>query len=208
MTTTKGSVVGDPSPVVRDVVIGIGKVAANLGIGANNIGAMAVGGAPTQPYDSSSAVQEITTHALEVLTLVSPFLNQAGPASVMMAESKPAAIATANEAQQLPASVRPGAAGALTTRDGQTFTATTRGNASLEPRVQPALDSVPPGQRSLFHGRCCEPRLVSAALRAGADMRGASVSVVKVRGLGNPNHGASLSACSSCQSVLKFAGID
>jgi len=87
--------------VAADVVIAAGKVAANLLFGANNIGAQATGGELIQPYDSAAKVQDITMHALEVLTIVSPLLNQAGPASVMMAESRPAAVASTAAARQL-----------------------------------------------------------------------------------------------------------
>lgn len=197
--------------VAVDVVISAGKVAANLLTGMSNIGNIAISGSNAQltaPFDSSSKVQDVAMHALEVLTLVSPLLAEAGPLTVMSAESRPAAVMAANEAQQLPASSRPTAAGALTTRDGQTFTVTNRGNPNLDTGTQAALDAVAPAQRSAYHGKCCEPRLVSMARRAGADTRGASIDVVKVRAFGNVKHGATLNACSSCQAILKFAGID
>jgi hypothetical protein len=63
-------------------------------IGALNIGAKATGGELIQPYDSASAIEDTTMHALEVLTVVSPFLNQAGPSNVIMAESKSATTTT------------------------------------------------------------------------------------------------------------------
>jgi RHS repeat-associated protein len=152
--------------VAVDVVISVGKVAANLLTGMSNMGNIAINGSNAQltaPFDSSSKMQDVAMHALEVLTLVSPLLAEAGPVTVMSAQSRPAADMAANEAQQLPASIRPGAAGALTTRDGQTFTATSSGNPNLEPGVKAALDAVPSAQRSAYHGRCYEPRLVSAA---------------------------------------------
>ena len=94
VTTTRPAVTGDGGPIARDMGIGIYKVAANLLIGVKNIGAMATGGQLTEPYDSASDVQDITMHVLEVGTLVSPLLNQAGPATVMTASSRQAVVAT------------------------------------------------------------------------------------------------------------------
>ena len=116
-----------------------------------------------------------------------------------------AAVSTANGAQQLASAVRPKAAGAAQAVTGEMTTATSvRGGTppSLHPTVQKFLDSVPQGARGRAHGRCCEPQLISNMLNAGVDPKGAAISVVRVRPVGNPQHATPMPPCSTCQLLL------
>lgn len=130
-----------------------------------------------------------------------------GPANVMFAESKTtvavseAAISAANQAQKLPGAIRPGAAGAARSVTGEIFSATSR-RGPLHPTVQGILNKIPQGAISNTHGACCEPKLVSQMLDAGVSPKGATFSVVRVRGAGNPNHGTQLQPCSTCKLLL------
>ena len=51
-----------------------------------------------QPYEAQNAGQAYGQHVVTVLSLGLPLLQEAGPVSVMMAESKPAAAASAESA--------------------------------------------------------------------------------------------------------------
>jgi RHS repeat-associated protein len=113
------------------------------------------------------------------------------------------ARSVANAAQS--AAPRPGAAAALRAR-GQTFTGTS-GARPVNPRVQQMLDDVPANQRSAFHGKCAEINCLSQAADAGVDVRGGTISVVRVRAPGNPSHGTPLPPCSSCAHVLQNSGV-
>jgi hypothetical protein len=122
-----------------------------------------------------------------------------------MAAANEAAVSTANEVQQLTPSVRPNAAGGAQAVTGETTTAVSvRGGTppSLHPTVQNFLDSVPQAARGPAHGRCCEPQLISNMLKAGVDPKGAAISVVRVRSVGNPNHATPMTACNTCQLLL------
>ena len=115
-----------------------------------------------------------------------------------------AAVNLANEVQQLSRSVRPGSAGAVQATSGEVFTATsgTRGAGPLHPEVQRFMNNIPPNARSATHGACCEPKLVSQMLNAGVNPKGAAFSVVRVRGVGNPDHAMPMGPCSTCTLLL------
>ena len=99
------------SPVqgVKNAVIGVAKSGANVAIGASNIGSLAIHGnavvddgslaAPiTEPYEPKGTVQEIAMNATDVLMLVSGLGSKAGPANVIVAETKETTVARASEA--------------------------------------------------------------------------------------------------------------
>ena len=92
---------------------------------------------------------------------------------------------------------RPTTVAALETGDG-TFTGVSGSSQPLHRRVQNALDAIPPSQRSPFHGRCAEPQCISRALEAGVDPAGGTMTAARVRAHGNPSHGTTIPACSSC----------
>jgi RHS repeat-associated protein len=206
---------GAPCPVLEmiapDAGIGAGKAIANIGLGMNNFMAERGLGEHVEPYKADNFAQDIGMIITEKVSILGAFLGgrpQVG--GVLVAETKTtaqvAAISAADEVRLLPGASRPGAAGALVATNGQSVTATTK-TAGVSAGVQGALDRVPPAQRSAFHGKCCEPRLISKAQNAGINVRGADISVVRVRGIGNAAHGTTLPACSSCRAVLDFYGI-
>jgi RHS repeat-associated protein len=195
-----------------NVVTAIAKEAANAFIGMGNVTRHFQGQEPVELYKPDNKTQAVVMVVTGDVALFAGALGgkpQVG--GVLVAEtrtaSQVAALTVANEAQTLSGAARPGAAGALVSTTGQTVTATTR-SGSINAGVQAVLDRVPASQRSAYHGKCCEPRLISQAQDAGINLRGAQLSVVKVRAPGNPAHGATLAPCSSCRAVLKFAGID
>lgn len=110
----------------------------------------------------------------------------------------------ANKLQKLPASVRPNAAGAAQATTGEMVTATSARGAqpTLHPAIQKLLDKVPALSRGAAHGRCCEPQLASKLLEAGANPRGATFSVVRIRPPGNPAQGTPISPCETCRILL------
>jgi RHS repeat-associated protein len=206
---------GTPCPVLEmiapDAGIGAGKAIANIGLGMNNFMAERGLGEHVEPYKADNFAQDIGMIITEKVSILGAFLGgrpQVG--GVLVADTKTtaqvAAISAADEVRLLPGASRPGAAGALVATNGQSVTATTK-TAGVSAGVQGALDRVPPAQRSAFHGKCCEPRLISKAQNAGINVRGADISVVRVRGIGNAAHGTTLPACSSCRAVLDFYGI-
>jgi RHS repeat-associated protein len=62
---------------------------ANIGIGASNIGAEAVNGSPTQPYQANNAGEAYGMRVVEVVSVFGGLLSGKGPARVMVAETKP-----------------------------------------------------------------------------------------------------------------------
>ena len=196
---------------VPDVYKGEAKAAANIFLGMGNVTAAFTGGEPTALYTPSNktqAVMMIVTDRVALFAGLSSGRPQVGGVAVAETNTtaQVAAISVANEAQALRGANRPGAAGALVATNGQTVTTTSR-SGGINAGVQGALDKVPASQRSDFHGKCCEPRLISKAQDAGINVQGAEISVVRVRAPGNPLHGTPLKACSSCRAVLDFAGI-
>ena len=110
----------------------------------------------------------------------------------------------ADKVQPLPSSVRPGAGGAGQATTGEMFTAASVRGArpTLNPTVQKILDNTPQSLRGRAHGQCCEPQLVSQMLNAGVNPKGATFTVVRVRGVGDPLHGTPIPPCPSCQFLL------
>ena len=47
------------------------------------------------------------------------------------------------------------------------------------------MDDIPEEARSDYHGQCCEPAMVSAALDAGVNPRGGTISTAAVGRPGN-----------------------
>jgi RHS repeat-associated protein len=124
-----------------------------------------------------------------------------------------AAKSKANQIQAAHSSgkTRPASAAGLS-KDGQTFTgASTKGETppTLDPRVQEALDNIPPELRAPGgqHGRCGEPAAISDALNHGVDPAGGKMAAVEVRAPGNPKHGIPKPACNSCKELMKIFGI-
>ena len=178
----------------KDVAIGALKAAANLGISTANFSKAFLGGTPDEPYLPTNKTQGVSMIVVEKATFfVGLLTGRANVGGVAIAESQTTAAAstralatrTANQAQSL--RPRPGAAGAATAVTGETYTATA-GRTQLNPAIQQLLDSVPISQRSPYHGACCEPNLLSQMVDNGVNPKGASISVMRVRPAGNPQH--------------------
>lgn len=73
--------------------------------------------------------------------------------------------------------------------------------------VREALDAVPPGARSPFHGQCAEIHCLMQAFEAGDDVAGGTLSTARVRGPNSPAHGTPIPPCPSCQPVLDKLGV-
>ena len=150
------------------------KEAANAFIGMGNVTRYFQGQEPVELYKPANKTQAVVMAVTGDVALFAGALGgkpQVG--GVLVAETKTtsqlAAMTVANEAQTLSGAARPGAAGALVSETGQTVTATSR-SGSINPGVQAVLDRVPASQRSAYHGKCCEPRLVSQAQDAGINL--------------------------------------
>src|SRR5262249_36407706 len=90
------------------------------------------------------------------------------------------------------------------------FTDVSTGGAprTLHPKVQEALDKVPPALRSPYHGACAEPGCLSQALNEGVNPSGGVSTAVKIRAPGKAAHGTRMPACSSCKAVNQAFGVD
>jgi RHS repeat-associated protein len=200
----------------QDVLTGVGKSIANIVTGMANTTAMFTHGSFTEPFaptNNAQAVSMLLTDRGAFFGSLATGRAQVGGVVIAETESttvtsshvaNEAAVNLANEVQQLHRSVRPGAAGAVQATNGQVFTASsgTKGAARLHPVVQGILDNTPPSARSATHGACCEPKLASQMLYGGVNPKGATYSVVNVRGVGNPNHAMPKGACSTCSLML------
>ena len=191
-----------------DIGIGAGKAVANLGISTANFSKAFLGGTPDESYLPANKTQGVAMIVVERVTFFAGLLTgRANVGGVVIAESQTAAAAStralatraANQAQSL--RPRPGAAGAATALSGETYTATA-GRTQLNPAVQQLLDRVPTSQRSPYHGACCEMNLLSQMIDNGVNPQGASISVVRVRPAGNPQHATPMAPCSTCAFVL------
>lgn len=107
------------------------------------------------------------------------------------------------------AAARNGKVGDLMTKAGEVFSGFSKKAArsadvtrATNPTVQTALDAVPSGQRSAFHGACCEIDAMSQALNAGADVIGATMGVVT-----DVRTGAAVAPCASCMAVKETLGV-
>lgn len=124
--------------------------------------------------------------------------------------TKAAAMRRADSVRSLHKDTRPSVAAALQTRDGKIFdslSGPTHDPVELHPRVQDALDQIPETERSDYHGSCAEPKAISKALHAGADLAGSSISTAKIRGPNSEQHGAPYDPCKSCARMLDSLGI-
>jgi hypothetical protein len=120
----------------------------------------------------------------------------------------------------------PATAGALLV-NGQIHThSSVRGDLrpELHPMIHRALATLPVARRERYLGWCAEPVLLSdrlfaaaADLPAGADLtpaqargalRGARVTVVRVREPGDPAHGTPQPPCRSCAVLLELFGVE
>jgi hypothetical protein len=120
----------------------------------------------------------------------------------------------------------PGTAAALLVH-GQLHThSSVRGELppELHPMISRALATLPVSRRERFLGWCAEPVLLSdqlfaaaAALPAGADLtpaqaraalRGARITVTRVREPGDPAHGTVQPPCRSCAVLLELFGVE
>jgi RHS repeat-associated protein len=78
-------------------------------------------------------------------------------------------------------------------------------SAPLHPRVEQVLATAP--KKSPYHGFCAEPGCVSKALRAGEDVRGATIRAVNVGKSGRSGHGTPKDLCVSCRWLSDQLGI-
>jgi hypothetical protein len=120
----------------------------------------------------------------------------------------------------------PATAGALLV-NGQIHThSSVRGDLrpELHPMIHRALATLPIARRERFLGWCAEPVLLSdrlfaaaADLPAGADLtpaharaalRGARITLVRVREPGDPAHGTPQPPCRSCAVLLELFGVE
>jgi len=95
-----------------------------------------------------------------------------------------------------------GAGGAARTADGRIFTETSGYGVSHNRRVQGALDSIPAGQRSPYHGACVECRLMTRILNSGRSLRNVQMSVYSTRRL------TPMVPCTSCRQVMTRLGVN
>jgi RHS repeat-associated protein len=217
MTDDSGHCPACISETHRNVNEGVIMEIANIGLGINNLMAdFKIGNAKhVQLFEPANKTQEaamkVTGDVLFFAGLLTGRAQVGGVAiaegettavtSARVASTNEAAVNTANQAQGLPRSARPGAAGAGTAVTGERFTATS-GSAKLHPTVEKLLDGIPAASRSRTHGACCEPKIISQMLNAGVNPKGATISVVRVRGVGNPNHATFMGPCSTCRLML------
>lgn len=100
---------------------------------------------------------------------------------------------------------RPATVATLRTRSlrPNQFNGASRGpHLELHPRLQRALDRVPPTAQSQFHGKCAEVRAIDQALKRGANLKDAVLRTRRVRLPGHHLHGAPHDPCPSCKNVL------
>jgi RHS repeat-associated protein len=157
-----------------------------------------VGGAGKGAAGAAEAIESGTTRAVEE--------GAAGAAgSAASKEVNAAAKATADAAQA--GGRESGTAAAIRTKDGEIITGTSAGKGGTpgpnHPEVQKALDNVPKGQQSQYHGACAEIACLNAAKNAGKDVSGATSATAKIRKPGHPSHGQPNPPCSTCAHVQK-----
>lgn len=75
------------------------------------------------------------------------------------------------------------------------------------PEVQHALDNVPNGSRSPFHGRCAEIDCLNQSYTAGDIPSGGALGTARVRGPNSAAHGTPIEPCASCADVLQQLGV-
>lgn len=121
------------------------------------------------------------------------------------AKSLAAAAARGEAAAARAGGAKAGAASAIVTRDGRTFTgrSTQAGGPgrATNPRVSKALDRVPATRQSPYHGCCAEVDAASRALNSGANVKGATAATVRV------TNDKPMPPCPSCDVMLKWLGV-
>jgi RHS repeat-associated protein len=140
-TSTADKIWQGVKAVVRggvDTQIAVDKVAANIVIGASNIGNGAIGGQQIAPLEPSGAVQEVSMHALEVGILVSPLAGKGGPANVVLAESKQTTVVAAEAANARAATAEASEATGALGRSATTRTYGTQGQKTATTVRDPA----------------------------------------------------------------------
>ena len=168
-------------------------------------------GNETEPLArSGDGIQRVVANGMATAPLVRTVVTLDRARSAAAAERKARQADTdrlvkkvANEAQR--SGVTSGSGGAAIARTGERFTALS-GESKLHPVVQRIYDSVPSRLRKVFHGKCCEGNTTTQMINAGVNPRGATYSVVRIRKVGDAEHGTHLPACPSCQHLFK--GID
>lgn len=108
----------------------------------------------------------------------------------------------ADSLRLLPAKDRPSTVAVLRIGDSL-YEGASGSPVDLHPDVQQALDAIPANLRSDFHGKCAEPKSLSAAVHAGDILSGGEISTAKVRPPGNNDHSAPIAPCSSCVPLLQ-----
>lgn len=133
--------------------------------------------------------------------------EQPGSASGSCVATEAAARDLADSMPRPPGVGDPRTVAILDTPSGNSYSGVSGSGVAPHPAVQEALDSVPAGAQSPFHGQCAEIQCLSGALNAGEDVAGGTISPVRVRGPNSPAHGTSIPPCSSCEVVLKGFGV-
>ncbi|MCL2552698.1 MAG: YwqJ-related putative deaminase [Actinomycetia bacterium] len=124
--------------------------------------------------------------------------------------------------------IMPAVAAALSIRDEVLSCTGAKGEQPpvLHPIVQDFLDALPAAQRERFTGRCPEPVLISRHLtaveatrskrasrrpltqgEARKALRGAKLTVRRIREDGDPAHGSYMPPCRSCAPLLAHFGV-
>lgn len=89
-----------------DTQIGVDKVGLNLAIGAQNIGADAVGEKRINPLEPSSECQRIAMREASIVAIFSIAFGKPGPANVMVAEAKQSSVVAAETETAMARGVR------------------------------------------------------------------------------------------------------
>jgi hypothetical protein len=125
--------------------------------------------------------------------------------AMMSARGGDLVIQGATHALQISKSQRPGTVATLVTRNFGTsaFHGLSRTGEALHPRLQQALDRVPPALRSPFHGKCAEVNAIDKALKAEARVRESVMRTMKVRPVTHAEHETLHKPCRSCECVMR-----
>lgn len=88
----------------------------------------------------------------------------------------------------------------------KTFTDISGPKTNLDPRLQQALDNVPPSQRKPWHGNCAEIGCIDQSLKSGVNPSGGNMKAVNI-GKSKPGHKTPKPACPTCANVMDQFGI-
>ena len=117
------------------------------------------------------------------------------------------ARAQADIAQEISRKKAPSTVTSMKTGDGVVVEGQAGTLEPHHPKTKEMLDNVPVEQRSKYHGNCGEINCLDNAHKQGIDPQGAEMQSAKVRKEGNPAHGQTHEACSSCAHVADQAGV-